>query len=315
MQKVIENRKKKIHSDVLTPDTGIVKEEPVSDSDMVPDQSCQDLAQPVSSQSALSEGLKMELPYDFNLLSTPEIFPSTNTVKDPNKYRVLAAEEMVLFAELGEVYKKTLGEMICERTSGAYNNCTDLINNSEVAVRRLITFFKHLEDFQKISHDDQIAALKACVLCSILLRSAYFFDAEKSTWTTINGEVSSSVLKKSTGYGEIHDIHTDFCRKMKELIGSDTVAFALIQLICSFNPEGKDIKCPAQVSNLQDKYIILLKHYLESEFSYSGGQTLFFKLMMMLLDMRRVADFHNEILLKANPREIAPLMLEVLDLK
>ena len=319
MQKVLENRKRKQKSfDSTEANTKLkIKEEP--DAHMLPDQSdssCQQSSGTGNSTKNLIDAISGSTSADIKFLRTPPVLDSETNTKDLTLFRTLTPPERILFEDLGEAYGSTLGEMLPDRhEEKSYNNCNDLINNSTVAVKRLIKYIKRLEDFYELDKDDQIAALKACVLSSIILRSSCFYSIERDSWSTGTGEISTSILQKSTGYSDLHVIHTNFCRSLKELIGDNMILFSLVQVICIFNPEGSDVKEKCKMSNIQDKYVILLKHYLESEFSYSNAKYLFAKILTTVADMKQICDAHNTIILQANPADIEPLMLEVLDLK
>jgi nuclear receptor subfamily 1 group I len=318
MQKVLENRKRKLQgSDSTEVNTKqVIKEEPCEE-DMLPDQSDSSFQQSSGSgkvASLLIDDLTGNSKENLKFLRTPPV--SDTDSKDPSLFRILTPPEYILFEDLGEAYGSTLGEMLADRPEEkSYNNCNDLINNSTVAVKRLIKFIKRLEDFYELNKDDQIAALKACVLSSIILRSSCFYSVERDSWITGTGEISTSILQKSTGYSELHVIHTNYCRSLKEIIGDNKILFSLVQVICIFNPECSDVREKCKMSNVQDKYIILLKHYLESEFSYTNAKFLFSKILAIIADMKQISDAHNTIILQANPADIEPLMLEVLDLK
>ncbi|XP_045190621.2 nuclear hormone receptor HR96-like [Mercenaria mercenaria] len=320
MQKVLENRKRKLKSSDSVEENmkQAIKEEPC-EADMLPDQSDSSQIQSSNAENAsnsLSDALTGNNAVDLKVLRTPPVLKTDPDSKDPSLFRILAPAEYILFEDLGEAYGSTLGELLHERLEeNSYNNCNDLINNSTVAVKRLIKFIKRLEDFYQLNKDDQIAALKACVLSSIILRSSCFYSTKRDSWITGTGEISTSILKKSTGYSELYEIHTNFCRSLKELIGDDKILFALVQVICIFSPECNEIREKGKMSSVQDKYIILLKHYLEWEFSYPVAKHVFAKLLAIIADMKRISDAHNAIILQANPSDIEPLMLEVLDLK
>lgn len=324
MEKVLENRKRKMKGQELCSLQSVVKDEPV-ELDILPDQSDSSLPQTGvmgNSMTSLSDAGSSDSSSEVNGVRSPpvlgtDILPVTDSArKDPSSFRMLTPAEYILFEDLAEAYGSTLGELIQDRNFAeeSYNNGNDLINNSTVAVSRLIKFIKRLEDFQKLSQEDQISALKGCVLSSIILRSSCFYNIERCSWMTGSGEISTSILK-STGYSELHEVHTKFCKTLKQLIRDDMTLFSLIQVICIFNPECKELHEKCVMSNIQDKYIILLKHYLEWEFSYINARDIFANLLNIIADMKRVSDAHNSIILQANPADIEPLMLEVLDLK
>ncbi|CAL1547169.1 unnamed protein product [Lymnaea stagnalis] len=69
------------------------------------------------------------------------------------------------------------------------------------------------------------------------------------------------------------------------------------------------------VSSIQDRYILLLKHYLESSFSYEYSKEYYVSALDRLCDLRVLSEEHAKILLQVNPVDVEPLMLEVLNLK
>ena len=325
MQKVAANRQRKrtqgpSESDQINikEEPLYVKEEPLSDTDQQPDQSGLFYGSE-SFLSSLSEALTQTPNWkESYLLETPQMLGATcimSPEKDPNQYRTLVPAEIVLFEELKKSYSNTLGEMIPNLTENSYSSANDLVNQSEVAVRRLIKFIKRMQDFQQISQEDQIALLKASVLNSLLLRSAFFYSIEDDAWVTPTGTIPTTILKSSTGFGEIHDLHTEYCRTLKEITTNDYGLFALLQIIVVFDPDGDEVRNKEFISNIQDKYLVLLKHYLEAEFSFTKGQEFFATLMQKIVDMKQLNDCHTKILLQVNPCDIEPLMLEVLNLK
>ena len=315
MQKVAANRQRKRVQGSSESDQINVKEEPLSDTDQQPDQSGLFYGSE-SFLTSLSEALTQAPSWkDSYLLETPQMLGAVMPEKDPNQYRTLVPAEIVLFEELKKSYSSTIGEMIPNVTENSYSSANDLVNQSEVAVRRLIKFIKRMQDFQQLSQEDQIAALKASVLNSLLLRSAFFYSIEDDAWVTPTGTIPTSILKSTTGFGEIHDLHTEYCRTLKEITANDYGLFALLQIIVVFDPDGDEVRNKEMISNIQDKYLVLLKHYLEAEFSFTKGQEYFATLMQKIADMKQLNDCHTKILLQVNPCDIEPLMLEILNLK
>ena len=316
MQKVAANRQRKKERGSPASTTVMVKDEPLSDTEQVPDQSGVYFSSDPFT-ATLSEALTQTSPWkDKTFLETPQMLGTMPVQKDPNLYRMLIPAEVVLFEELKKSYGTTLGDKVpYDLTENQYNTANDLVNHSEVAVRRLIRFIKRMQDFQQLAQEDQIAVLKSSVIGSLLLRSAFFYSIEEDAWLTPTGTIPTTILKKTTGLGEIHDMHTSYCRTLKEITGDDFGLFALLQIIVVFDPDGETVLNREMVSNIQDKYLVLLKHYLEAEFSFTKGQEFFATLVQKIADMRELNDYHSRVLLQVNPADIEPLMLEVLNLK
>ena len=87
---------------------------------------------------------------------------------------------------------------------------------------------------------------------------------------------------------------------------------ALLHVIIIFSPEGQHVVARQLVSNIQDKYLVLLKHYLESKYMYSRAAEMYPQLMAKMKELKELAEVHGKHLLDVNPREIEPIMLEIL---
>ena len=160
-----------------------------------------------------------------------ELLPS-----DRKMYHNLSSTDSVLLGTITDAYRNTLGampEMGPYSIEKEYQKPSDLVNHSEVVVRKLIMFVKHIEDFKKLTQEDQIAALKACVMNTLLLRSALFYSIEKDAWITPKGEIPTSILKSASGFVSLHNNHVFYCRKVKSMALEDLNIYALLQVIMS----------------------------------------------------------------------------------
>lgn len=88
-----------------------------------------------------------------------------------------------------------------------------------------------------------------------------------------------------------------------------------VQVLVLFAPDGPHVIMRELVSNIQDRYLILLKHYLEAKYTYSRSADMFPQLMTKMKELNALAQVHGRTLLDVNPQEIEPIMLEILDLK
>ncbi|XP_069139037.1 vitamin D3 receptor B-like isoform X2 [Argopecten irradians] len=319
MQKVSMNRaRKQCVQKVFQLDNVVIKDEPLSDPEpeasnseasvhQLPDQDERNRVPqgtaPPPSQSP-NESLEVVIKRD--------MLPS-----DPHLYRTLTADEKKLISDVTMAYKETLASYAVEQHVNQeenYSNLNDIVNNSEVAVRRLIKFVKLLTDFKKLSQENQIAALKACVLNTLLLRSVNFYDVENDAWLTPTGSIPTNILKQATGHHQLHDNHTSYCRSLKAIAQDDEYIMAILQMIIIFRPDGVNLEHRHEVSDLQDKYLLLLKHYLESSFSYLHAHIVFSSLLRKFNELQKIGDEHAKIVLQVNASQIEPLMLEVLNL-
>ena len=190
-----------------------------------------------------------------------------------------------------------------------------LVNQSSITVLRLIKFAKRLEAFSALSQHCQIGILKGVWLNHLLLRSVSLYDTERDVWVTPRGDIPTEILKNATGYVQLHDDHVKYCKSFKAIIGEDLTIVILLLLTLLFSPDGPHVIEHQLVSDTQDKYLTLLKHYLEAKYSFSNANTMFTQLMAKLQELRQLAEVHGKYLLDLNPNDIEPIMLEILDLK
>lgn len=141
------------------------------------------------------------------------------------------------------------------------------------------------------------------------------YDTERDAWVTPKGEIPSKILKNATGFVQLHDDHVNYCKSIKDIIQEDIMLVTIMQVIVLFAPEGQHVFYREAVSNIQDKYLLLLKHYCESKYGFQVGATMFPQLMSKMKELKELAESHGKYLLDVNPTEIEPIMLEILDLK
>ena len=312
MAKVIQNRQKRKES-IETLST-LIKTEPM---DEEPDQSCQYATSTSSQKSSSTEtnSFTSEGPVD---ISSTIVTPGVDIEKlvvDKTHCRVLLQNEEELCDHLTCGYAATMANYHCENlTSESYNDSNDLVNTSEQAVRRLIQFVKLMDDFKELTQEDQIIALKSCVLQSLMLRSIFFYDVEQEGWRTLQGLIPAKVLKDVTGYSDLYETHINFSREMKKTCKEDISVFAIIQAIIVFNPESPGLKNLQLVSDIQNRYIVLLKSYLEYKISFSHAQAYFPVFLRKITELKKIGNDHAKIILQVQTSKIEPLMLEILNL-
>ena len=190
-----------------------------------------------------------------------------------------------------------------------------LVNQSSITVLRIIKFAKRLEEFGKLSQECQIGILKGCWIHILLLRSVSVYDIVRDVWGTPRGDIPTAILKNATGYDQLHDDHINYCKSIKTIIRDDITIVVILIVIVLFSPEGPHVMTRELVSNIQDRYLVLLKHYLESKYTYLRAADMFPQLISKMKELKELAEVHGRVLLDVNPNEIEPIMLEILDLK
>ncbi|VEL34066.1 unnamed protein product [Protopolystoma xenopodis] len=68
---------------------------------------------------------------------------------------------------------------------------------------------------------------------------------------------------------------------------------------------------PGVVSNVHDRYILLLKHYLEAKHGFSGGRVQLASVLTNLTELQCITENHGSVLMQLEPSKVDPLILEV----
>jgi nuclear receptor subfamily 1 group I len=113
-----------------------------------------------------------------------------------------------------------------------------------------------------------VSVFQECSLSSNVLYWAGMFVVERNTWLTPPGEVDAFLATSSLGNANNIRQLLEFERGLKSLFKNNNVLFALAQILHFFQP-GPGRQVDQQLINaIHDKYLILLKHYLQSQYSY-----------------------------------------------
>lgn len=262
-----------------------------------------------------------------NLLTLAKLDPFTSASSasstlhsqsvDSQLVRKLTAEESHMLIDLNQVYDLSFTvdlEPLIHITQ-LNPSLNQLVNQSSYTVLRLIKFAKRLEDFVKLSQDLQIGILKGCWFHLLLLRPVSLFDAERDGWITPKGVIPTDILKNATGYVQLHDDHVRYCRSIKSIIGNDIMLLVILLVLVLFAPDGPHVVAREVISNIQDRYVILLKHYLEAKYTFKRSAHMFPQLLEKIRELNSLVENHAKILMDINPQEIEPIMLEMLDFK
>ena len=257
------------------------------------------------------------LPESNNLLAFCKFAVLAECVDVDDSERLLTIEESEMIQELVDFYDLSftvdLEPLIHLKQIDPSLN--QLVNQSSITVLRIIKFSKRLDEFARLSQECQIGILKGTWLHILLLRSVSLYDSARDVWVTPKGDIPTEILKNATGYIELHNDHVNYCRSFKGLIGDDLTIIVILLAVMLFSPEGVHVVTRGVVANVQDKYLVLLKHYLEAQYGYAHAAQIFPDLMAKLKELKELADVHSKYLLDLNPSDVEPIMLEILDLK
>ncbi|XP_070209943.1 vitamin D3 receptor B-like isoform X2 [Littorina saxatilis] len=192
---------------------------------------------------------------------------------DPHMYWRLSEEERMLLTLMSAAYEDTILVSLRERQTSAILDSsdfgiTDFLSDCDIQVRNAVSFVKRLEDFRRLNFDDQIACFKSSIGSVMAVRNAYIFVAERNAWLMIKGQMTEELCKSLFPYNPYLGWGTELCRELKAVIKNDITIYALLHCILLFNPSSEKVADRQMVSTMRDKYVVLLRHYLEATFSY-----------------------------------------------
>ncbi|XP_050398058.1 nuclear hormone receptor HR96 isoform X3 [Patella vulgata] len=242
---------------------------------------------------------------------------SGDVTSSNNRLRPLDPEEQLAINELLSAYQQSLEISVDNDISRNNPSMTDLVNIAEISVRRVIDMSKKIKSFKALSQTDQISLLKGGSIELLIIRSVITFDREKQHFLDPydNGKYAMTAEQLKIGEGSgLFDEHMKFVKSLAMDLKADETVLILLLVISLFSPDRPCISDKTYIAKEQDKYALLLQHYLESKYPVSYVRTIYPKLLMKLTDIRNLNEEHSQVLLKVNPEGIQPLMKEVLDL-
>ena len=232
--------------------------------------------------------------------------------------RSLSAEDRETIMTLENFYslafvRKNEGETFPE------DKVEDFINTTKETVQKLIKYIKCVNDFAMLDQKCQILILKARMLSSVLLRAAFDYQKEYCSWNLVHREkpLEFSNFKKALGpqNADVADKVVQMHASLQEKFGQDSKLYALLHLALIFNPCTPNLQNRQTIADIQIKYITLLKHYLESKFSYHMSKTCLPYLLQKLNFIDELSEDLGEVLSVMQLKDVDPLMIEVLSLQ
>uniref|UniRef100_A0A0X3NJD6 Nuclear hormone receptor HR96 n=1 Tax=Schistocephalus solidus TaxID=70667 RepID=A0A0X3NJD6_SCHSO len=230
--------------------------------------------------------------------------------------RLLSKDQWTALNDLRSAYDSSF--LISETDHTPENSCTltlsSLVNTSGFLVRKFINFAKKLADFNVLGQEGQVCLLKGVVLNALFIRSASHYDVVRDCWVTPKGDIPTRILKVATGLENLYEEHAKYCRNFSNVVENDSHLVALMQVLCLFAPDRRSLVDRQSVSNIYDRYILLLKHYLEARHGFTRGRTLLASVLTNLAELETLTDNYGHILLHVDPSKVDPLILDVFNL-
>ncbi|KAL8598364.1 hypothetical protein ACOMHN_047685 [Nucella lapillus] len=216
---------------------------------------------------------------------------------DMKMYWLLREEERSLLTTLTNTFTNIQMTLKPPEPSDDFNPdkpfCLDsLMFILDATLRKCVHFAKTIPDFKGLPEADQITILKASALETYALRSAALFIVEREAWHSYLGDLKLQDIKKIFEDHDSTDVFANYCAAMKSVVKTNSTIYAMLHCIILFDVRNTKLEDYGKVSVIQDKYLVLLKHYLQSEFSYLHASRYLAELMALLEDMHNL---HHKI--------------------
>ena len=227
--------------------------------------------------------------------------------------RNLTEEEKTKISNLENAFSEKYDSRSMEYSVENLSESYGLLNLASISVRKLVGFIKSVEEFKSLPIETQTTCLKEHMLCCLVWSGACLFDVgsesiifERSLPLHVDflRQVFQDHLEKI-------EMYIKLCRSMAGEINIDTPVQALVMCILMFNAAGEGSTNCRRLSDVQDIYMILLKHYLESKYNFIEGKKLFIYLLGKLKDIRLTGDVISDMAQQIPVEKIEPLMREI----
>ncbi|XP_046438501.1 nuclear hormone receptor HR96-like isoform X2 [Daphnia pulex] len=241
----------------------------------------------------------------------------------PVRDRQLNELEMAKLQELVVANKALLAPLTEERPVDLHYDSGDptllnVINLTDIAIRRIIKMAKKLAAFKTLCQEDQIALLKGGCTELMILRSVMSYDADKGCWKIPHTDshmnhIKVEVLKEAQG--NLYEEHQRYIQSFDPLWRSDEHIMLLLSAITLFDPNRPHVIHRDAIKLEQESYYYLLRRYLESVVGGCKARSMFLKLIAKISELHILNDNHVRVYLDLNPKEVEPLLIEIFDLK
>ncbi|XP_059019946.1 nuclear receptor subfamily 1 group I member 2 isoform X4 [Mustela lutreola] len=175
----------------------------------------------------------------------------------------------------------------------------------------IINFAKVISHFRDLPIEDQISLLKGATFELCQLRFNTVFNAETGTWEC--GRLSYCLEDPAGGFQQLLlEPVLKFHYRLKKL-QLHREEYVLMQAISLFSPDRPGVVQRSVVDQLQERFAIALKAYIECSRPQPAHRFLFLKIMAILTELRSINAQHTQRLLRIQDIHpfASPLMREL----
>ncbi|XP_029400472.1 nuclear receptor subfamily 1 group I member 2 isoform X2 [Mus pahari] len=186
-----------------------------------------------------------------------------------------------------------------------------LADVSTYMFKGVINFAKVISYFRDLPIEDQISLLKGATFEMCILRFNTMFDTETGTWEC--GRLAYCFEDPNGGFQKLllDPLMKFHCMLKKLQLHKEE--YVLMQAISLFSPDRPGVVQRSVVDQLQERFALTLKAYIECSRPYPAHRFLFLKIMAVLTELRSINAQQTQQLLRIQDSHpfATPLMQEL----
>ena len=219
----------------------------------------------------------------------PLLQPVTKSDKAKSN-RILTDEEKVLIGFLEGSFNTALKTPFAAEVPSLLEEMQDYYQTfASGYAKKVIKFVKCVNDFSQLDMDLKVNCLKESMGCCLVLVAAYDFDNSEKCFIVNDIKVRVDNLKKAFAqHKDSTELLINHVLSMQNTLFKDPCVMAMFTVILVFSPFWENLIQRRHLSNIQNKYLILLKHYLEANYSYGKGKEYFVFILQKLNSLREL---------------------------
>ena len=179
--------------------------------------------------------------------------------------------------------------------SDSQPNRTDILNIFFTAIQQFTLFAQRFQSFTCISNHDKQILLRNGVLELCFLRGAFNYDMKGKYWRY--DERSDAVIYSDhleiMVTKDLLEKHMHFIKTIKRL-HLDEPTYTLLSLIVLLSSDRETLVDSHLVQREQERYLLLLKKYMNWRYGIRMSSLLYPKLLLKLTDLRELAETHTD---------------------
>ncbi|XP_062611264.1 nuclear hormone receptor HR96-like isoform X1 [Saccostrea cucullata] len=263
----------------------------------------------------------------YNQSPPTELSPFKSEMDDDDYPRPLPEDIRKEIQNLEEqyaaVFDQPYNETQFRKLTESPRSANDLFNLTDIFIRRLIKFAKHVPEFKQLQQEDQIHLLKGGIMEIMVLRSVMGFDSQSMGWKVRGGlsqnnkicetQLSPEMIKTMDTH--MYSDHVKFVMSLNQLTKANKTILTLLFVIELFSSDRPCLKNKELVAKGQEKFSTWLQAYLESIYPVSEARQLYPKLLMKLLDVRSLGESSAQLASHLDITRLEPLLVEIFSLQ